>query len=322
MRYMLYDLRPGQFENLVVELCHELLGAGVQNFATGPDGGRDAKFCGTAQNYPSQAEPLVGTTIVQAKHTSDVVGRFSDGDFGGASATSTISEEIPRIRALREADQLDHYILFANRRLGGNTDERIKGRLIAETGVSSVYLIGVEQIERYIKRYDYIATTLRGFEHDLPLRASPDDLAEVITAIAAVQSDIDWPATPSASSLQRVAFKKKNEINGLSGEFARYITRNYLKHFDVVEAFLADPINVHAHKAYLDAVDEFAGKLIAYRGNFETYDKLLDYLVNRLIERDGDLRAQKRLTRTVFYFMYWACDIGATEEEIGDAPPE
>jgi hypothetical protein len=315
MRYALHDLHPNQFENLVVELCHELLGAGVQCFATGPDGGRDAKFVGTAQEFPSRVQPLAGTTIVQAKHTIDAVGIFSDPSFSGPAASSTLSEEIPRIKALCDANQLDHYLLFSNRRLGAIANEQITQRLIKETGASSVHLFGLEQLERYIKRYSSIASMLREFEYDLPLRASPDELAEVIIAIADAHSEIDWPTSASWSSLERIAFTKKNQANRLSDEYARYITRNYLKHFGVVERFLADPINVNVNMAYRNAVDEFASKLIVYRHEFPTYDKLLDHLISVLINRDGDLSAHKRLTRTVFYFMYWSCDIGATEEE-------
>ena len=315
MRFAFHDLQPSQFEDLVVELCHELMGSGVQKFATGPDGGRDAKFVGTAQEFPSRVQPLAGTTIIQAKHTLDAVGIFSDASFSGPAASSTISEEIPRIKALCDADQLDHYLLFANRRLGAIANEQITKRLVDETGVSSVYLFGLEQIERYIKRYSFIATTLREFEYDLPLRASPNELAEVITAIAAAHSEIEWPTASSATSLERVAFKKKNQINGLSDEYARLITRNYLKNFGAVEKFLADPINVNVYTAYRDAVDEFATKLVVHSPDFATYDKLLDYLLSVLIQRDGDLRSNKRLTRTVFYFMYWSCDIGETEEE-------
>jgi hypothetical protein len=321
MRYAIHDLHPNQFEDLVVELCHEFLGAGVQSFATGPDGGRDAKFVGTAQEYPSRVQPLGGTIIIQAKHTLDAVAIYSDPSFSGLAASSTLSEEIPRIKALRDADQLDHYLLFSNRRLGAIANEQITRRLTQETGAFSVHLFGLEQIERYIKRYSFIATTLREFEYDLPLRASPNELAEVITAIDAVHSDIEWPTASSLTSLERVTFKRKNQMNCLSDEYAKYITRNYLKHFGVVEKFLADPINVNANIAYRNAVDEFSSKLLVYRQEFPSYDRLLDYLISVLIMRDGDLSSRKRLTRTVFYFMYWSCDIGTVEEE-AHAPSE
>ncbi len=319
MRFALHDLHPNQLEDLVVEICHELLGAGVQKFANGPDGGRDGKFVGTAQAFPSHASPLVGSMIIQAKHTINAVGKFSDPDFGGPSASSTLSEEIPRLMALRRAGEAEHYLLFANRRLGAIANTTIVGRIQKDTAVQSVHLFGVEQIERYVKRYDYLASTLSSFEYDRPLRASPDDLAEVITNVANRQKEVEWP-TSDASSIERVAFKTKNELNGLSDEYARLIARNYLKHFGAVQKFLADPINADVLRSYNNAVDEFAGKLLIHRSDFETYDRLLDYLVSMLIERDADLRAHRRITRIVFYFMYWACDIG--EADKNDASPK
>lgn len=312
MRYALHDLNPTSFEELVVELCTELLGLGVQAFGPGPDGGRDGQFTGTADAYPSRSAPLSGKMIIQAKHTIDAIGKFSDVEFSGASPKSTLSEELPRIKALYEAGRLDHYFLFSNRRLGGIANQSIQDRIADQTGVTSVHLFGVEQMERLIKRSPFAATKLQDFEYALPLRASPDELAEVITAIASVQ--IDCPGT-SVTPLQRTAFKKKNELNGLSDEYAMLITRNYLKHFSTVESFLNDPVNQEVLSSYNDAVDEFSAKLVAHRGDFESYDKLLNYLESQLIKRDGDLKANKKLTRTVFYFMYWSCDIGTTGGE-------
>ncbi|EGM8074926.1 hypothetical protein IIO15_001789, partial [Escherichia coli] len=49
MKFAYEDLSDGQFETLIVLLCQRLLGAAVQGFAKGPDGGRDAKFMGTAE---------------------------------------------------------------------------------------------------------------------------------------------------------------------------------------------------------------------------------------------------------------------------------
>ena len=57
MKFAYEDLSDGQFEKLVVLLCLRLFGISVQGFAKGPDGGRDAKFSGTAELYPRTAEP-------------------------------------------------------------------------------------------------------------------------------------------------------------------------------------------------------------------------------------------------------------------------
>ena len=70
MKFAYEDLSDDQFEVLIVLLCQRLLGIAVQGFAKGPDGGRDAKFVGTAELHPSKAAPWVGTVIVQAKHTN------------------------------------------------------------------------------------------------------------------------------------------------------------------------------------------------------------------------------------------------------------
>lgn len=311
MRFALHDLDPSQFEALVVEVCHELLGAGIQGFAAGADGGRDAKFVGTAQVFPSQVEPLRGITIVQAKHTTNPVGKFSDPEFSSAADYSVLSQELPRIRQLRQQRDLDNYLLFANRRLGAIANDRILSRIHTETRVASVWLMGIEQIERYIKRYPFLATTIRSFEYDRPLRASPDDLAEVITALADAYHTLTWPKDRRMTVLERTEFKRKNELNGLSAEYAAYITRNFLKNFGAIDRFLSAPANSVVHERYSDAVDEFSEKLAVYRNDFATYDRILEYLLSLLLERDVDLAANKRLTRTVVYYMYWSCDIGA-----------
>ena len=54
--------RPGPAFELIESLdAAELLGVSVQGFAKGPDGGRDAKFVGTAELHSSKAAPWVGT---------------------------------------------------------------------------------------------------------------------------------------------------------------------------------------------------------------------------------------------------------------------
>jgi len=291
----------------------------VQEFAAGPDGGRDAKFVGTAQRFPSTASPLTGKIIVQAKHTSNPIGKFSDSDFSGDSASSCLNEEYPRVRNRVTAGELDHYLLFSNRRLAAQTNELVCQTIKDACGVESVHLFGVEALDRILKRLPWAAQELERFQHDLPLRASPDELAEVILAITRQDALLDWTKTKSATVEERVRFKKKNIVNGLTEDYAAVITRNYLRDFDIVKCFLEHPANYDANARYRDAAGDFAAKLISYRDDFRSYDRLLNFLLTKLIERDGDLRANKRLTRTVFYYMYWSCDIGNPPEPPTDA---
>ena len=118
MKFAYEDLSDDQFEKLVVFLCQRLLGISVQGFAKGPDGGRDAKFVGTAELHPSKAAPWVGTTIVQAKHTNGYNRNFSESDFFSTTAQNTVlGKEIPRIKKLREGKPVSytHLTLPTNR---------------------------------------------------------------------------------------------------------------------------------------------------------------------------------------------------------------
>src|SRR4030067_440363 len=107
MKFAYEDLGDEQFENLIVFLCKRLLGISVQGFAQGPDGGRDAKFVGTAELHPSKASPWTGTVIIQAKHTNGYNRHFSESDFFSSTGKNTVvGKAIPRIKKLRSNNNL------------------------------------------------------------------------------------------------------------------------------------------------------------------------------------------------------------------------
>jgi hypothetical protein len=113
MKYPIYDMYDQQFELMVIYICQKILGMGLKNFTQGRDGGRDGKFSGTAEAFPSRANALSGIFIVQAKHTNDPTAKFTDTDFISDAESSVLSKEIPRIKALVEAGECQHYILFS-----------------------------------------------------------------------------------------------------------------------------------------------------------------------------------------------------------------
>ena len=318
MKYAYEDLSDAQFENLIVFLCQRLLGIAVQGFAKGPDGGRDAKFVGTAELHPSRTAPWVGTTIIQAKHTNGYNRNFSESDFYSATGTNTVlSKEIPRIKNLRANQQLDHYMLFANRRLAGNAESEICTYIANECGIpkASIYLCGLEQLEVWLKTFSEVPKLVNLDPVDSPLIVSPDDLAEVVQALArqkdGVSVVLDDPPTP------RVLYEQKNALNNMSDEYAKAQRRKYLKETTQIRAFLAAPENLDLLRMYESVVDEFQLKIIAKRKDYQTFDEVMEYLVDLLFNRDPVLRqhAHKRLTRAVLFYMYWNCDIG----EVGDA---
>jgi hypothetical protein len=318
MKFAYEDLSDGQFETLIVFLCQHLLGTSVKGFAKGPDGGRDAKFVGTAELHPSKAAPWVGTTVVQAKHTNSYNRNFSEPDFFSAKSSNTVlGKEIPRIKKLRDSKQLDHYMLFANRRLAGNADNEIGAYLAAHCGVpaSSIYLCGLEQLEVWLKTFPDVAAKADLDPVYSPLIVSPDDLAEVVQALARQKDEVsallDDPPTT------RVTYERKNALNNMSAEYAKAQRKKYLKETVQIRAFLAAPENLELLRMYESVVDEFQLKIIAKRKDYQSFDDVMEYLVDLLFNRDPVLRqhAHKRLTRAVLFYMYWNCDIG----EVGDA---
>ena len=317
MKFAYEDLSDDQFEVLIVLLCQRLLGIAVQGFAKGPDGGRDAKFVGTAELHPSKAAPWVGTVIVQAKHTNGYNRSFSELDFYSTSSSNTVvGKEVPRIKKLREAKQLDHYMLFANRRLTGNSETEIRDHIAAVGGIpaASIYLCGLEQLELWLKRFPEVAQEANLDAVDSPLIVSPDDLAEVVQALARQKDGLtallDDPPTV------RVTYEEKNTLNNMTPAYAKEQRRKYLKETAQIRTFLAAPENIELLRMYESVVDEFQLKILAKRKDYQTFDEVMEYLVDLLFNRDPVLRqhAHKRLTRAILFYMYWNCDIGEVDD--------
>lgn len=317
MKYAYEDLSDDQFEKLIVLLCQRLLGISVKGFAKGPDGGRDAKFVGTAELHPSKAAPWTGTVIIQAKHTNGYNRHFGEADFFSPSAKDTvIGKEVPRITKLRKDKQLDHYMLFANRRLAGNADQTITQHIAKTCDLpeGSVYLCGLEQLELYLKQFADIPALADLDPVDSPLIVSPDELAIVVEAIASHEADLS--AVLDAPPSERTSYEEKNQLNSMTANYATALRKRYLKDTAQIRTFLAAPENQEILKAYEATAEEFQLKIISKRKDFQNFDEVMEYLLDLLFKRDPILaqRKHKRLTRAVLFYMYWNCDIGEVED--------
>jgi hypothetical protein len=318
LKFAYEDLSEDQFEKLIVLLCQRLLGVSVKGFAKGPDGGRDAKFVGTAQLFPSAGAPWSGTVIVQAKHTNGYNRHFGEADFYSTKSKDTvIGKEVPRILKLRSEEQLDHYMLFANRRLAGNADQAITQHIATECGLpeGSIYLCGLEQLELYMKQFSDVPGLADLDPIDSPLIVSPDELAIVVEAIA--NNEADLSAVLDAPPGERTSYEEKNTLNNMSAEYAAALRKRYLKDTAQIRTFLAAPENLEILKSYEATSEEFQMKIISKRKEFQNFDAVMEYLLDLLFQRDPILRQKqhKRLTRAVLFYMYWNCDIG----EVADA---
>ena len=72
--------------------------------------------------------------------------------------------------------------------------------------------------------------------------------------------------------------------------------------------------NAFMLRMYESVVDEFQLKVISKRKDYQSFDEVMEYLLDLLFKRDPLLSANKRLTRVMLFYMYWNCDIGEGDD--------
>ncbi len=307
-----HDLSDDQFEQVVVALGQRLFGAGLTGFAKGKDGGKDAKFQGTAERYPSSAAPWKGSTIVQAKHTNGINASYSDKNFFNPDKdTGTLLDELPRVQAMAESGELENYLVFSNRKLTGITEGKLKAYFHSATGIDQERLgfVDTVQLDRWFTLFPDAKNSLNLNPLDRPLIVSPDELATTIEAF----SDVFKEIVPTASQdlpTQRTPYATKNILNNMSEAFSKELSRRYLTLTKKIAVFLGDPRNTEFQENYHEAAEEFSLKITELQGDEDKFDSVFNYLTDILIDRSSVLKSNKRLTRAMLFYMYWTCDIG------------
>ncbi|MCA9041579.1 MAG: hypothetical protein KDA65_14595 [Planctomycetaceae bacterium] len=317
MKIFYHDLSFLQFEELVIEICVELLGNGVQGFVPGKDGGRDARFEGKAKCYPNDNSPWHGKIVIQAKHTDKLNASFSESDFWG-NDSSKIAQECERIKSLFEAKELEYYMLFANRNLTGVTEPIIRKGISENTGLSSdcIRLFDSSELDRLLKRYPKCLERADLNPAKSPADIDPTDLAEVITKLAEYKQELDeMMEGENPPPEKRVSVEEKNELNNLREEYFKKQIRPKMVSFPEIRNFLGHPQNQAYVNLYETTASELEAKLDAWRDLDTPYERLLETLICRLFNRDFDLRKNKNLTRAVIYYMYCSCDIGNRDND-------
>lgn len=307
-RYALHDLNEAEFEGLVTSICREIFGIAITSFASGPDGGRDAFFEGTAESFPSKAEPAKGKFVIQAKHAQSVIASCSDSPF----KKSLLDKELPRVKRLFEEDKLTHYILFTNRKKTGGADEHFTDRIQAETGVQNAWLRGIEDIERELRANPQIVKNAGLDKLRSPLLFAPEDYRDIIEALFSNRAAITnaWDSEHDFRNYPKLP--KKNEINGVSAEYDTHIRQDSMPAFDAIEGFLQNPRNEQIKEQYHVVANELKGQLIIHQNQFETFDEALDTVPQLIQERSPKLQqfARRRLLKIMIHYMYVNCDIG------------
>jgi len=307
-RYALNDLSEAEFEGLVTSICREIFGVAITSFASGPDGGRDAFFEGTAECFPSKAEPAKGKFVIQAKHAQSPVASCSESAF----KKTLLNKEIPRVKRLFDEDRLTHYILFTNRKKTGGADEHFVDRINSEAGVQNAWLRGIEDIESELLANPQIVRNAGLDKLRSPLLFTPEDYRDIIEALYANRATIENAWDSEHDFKDYPTLPKKNEINGVSVEYDTHIREDSMPAFDAIESFLQNPRNEQIKEQYHAVANELKGQLIVHQNQFETFDEALETVPQLIQERSSELQqfARRRLLKIMIHYMYVNCDIG------------
>ncbi|MFA5518175.1 MAG: ABC-three component system protein [Spirochaetota bacterium] len=303
-KYPLYYLNHSEFENITVLICRKILGEAVVPFAKGPDGGRDGKFNGKANCFPSEATPWDGKIVIQAKHTTKVNASCSDSDF------QKILEDnvLPAIQRLKEKNKIDFYMLFTNRKLTGMQDEKIEDLINENTNIPNI-IIADEKIQQWLQSYPDIVKEAKLQGLLTPLQFDEQDLKDLIIEFHKSIPDTGMIGK-SEEDYTYISMERKNELNQLSYVYFDEVIKKNITYFDSIRNFLKDPINLPLKEIYEDTIDELNAKIVLSRNEYNAFENLLEDFYNYVIANNRELAGKKRLIRLFLHYMYCNCDIG------------
>lgn len=311
MDYRLELINEDDFENLVNVICQKILGMGVVNFSKGKDGGRDGKFEGTANRFPSEACPWAGKIIVQAKHTSISTASTSDNDF-----KQKIELEIAKIIQLRENGDIDCYLLFTNRKHPGVKGEELLKDIKTRTVLDKVVIIGKETINNlYLNQNRDIVKQFGLDKLHIPFDFSDDEIKDIILEfrqqLPLIKDDLKTEVNKIKYNFDLIAIDKKNEKNGLGEEyFKTEIQSKSLMDFDKIQTFLNSPKNEEVKNYYFDIASELSNLIQIRRDDFRAFEEIFVFIYQKICDGCTMLKGSKRHVFTFLHYMYSECLIG------------
>jgi hypothetical protein len=311
MNYRLELLGDKEFEKLVNTICQEILGTGVIVFSDGKDGGRDGRFEGTANNYPSNAENWKGKFIIQAKHTIDPIASCSESSF-----ETTLDGEITKLKKLKAAGEIDYYLLFTNRKYTGIVGERLRKKIISEVKLTDANIIGLETINNQFLNSNKEIVKLYGLDKVvLPFDFSEEEIRNVIFEFSKNLKDISKDIKDKVESVKydylKIGIDDKNEKNKMGQVyFEQEIVAKSLEHFMKIDLFLEDHRNSEYKDYYYDCVNELSQLILIKRSDFGAFEEVLMYIYKLICDGDLKMMRSKRYVSVFLHYMYYSCSIG------------
>ncbi|HGY55949.1 MAG TPA: hypothetical protein ENK44_09620 [Caldithrix abyssi] len=305
MKYPLENLASDkEFEDLVSLICERILGMGTIVFSVGKDGGKDAKFSGTANKFPSETNPWNGKIIIQAKHTQRPNASCSDSDFQRILK----NEVIPAIKKLIDNDEINYYLLFTNRKLSGIQYKKIEDLFNEQTNIEN-RLIGKERIDLWLEEYPEIAKILNLNRLLLPLEFNEEDLKEIVLSFSKLDvKKGDLPNIPEERDIE-----KKNDLNKLSKNYFDNVIKKNMPYFEQISNFLSEPNNKELLNKYENTIGDLNEEITIHRDEYNKFEIILNHLYKMVLNKFPELNSSRALVRVFLHYMYYNCDIGKNE---------
>ncbi len=311
MDYRLELLHADDFEGLTNTICQKLFGMGVVTFSTGKDGGRDGKFAGTANKYPSETAQWTGNFIVQAKHTANHSASCADNEFH-----SLLQKEIPKIKKLKANGDIDNWIIFTNRKYSAITGEALLKKLKKDTGLDNIVIFGKEHLNNHLinPNRDIIKQYKLDQLH-IPFDFSDEEIKEIILAFKSHLKNMDAELLAKVEQVKYdftiIDIKAKNKKNGLGDEYHKNeIMASSLMEFEKIQHFLNAPINSELKEYYFDIAAELSQIITIKRDNFDAFEEIFHFIYQRVCDGEIALKGSKRHITTFLHYMYFECLIG------------
>ncbi len=87
-----------------------------------------------------------------------------------------------------------------------------------------------------------------------------------------------------------------------------------IKEFAEVEHFFKSPKNKKLARMYDNTIDDIQSKILVKRGEFYTFEEIIEYLYDYILNnQELVLKDNRRLIRVFLHYMYFHCDIGVTK---------
>ncbi len=308
--YRLHELNWQEFEQLCSRICIKILGTGFINFAHGKDGGRDGKFEGKAESFPSKSKPHEGKFIVQAKYTDIPAEICSNKKFD-----KILEKELPKIATLVANKELDHYIMFTNRKLTAGAEEKLRKKVLKEVnGLKSFTIWGTERIHLFLDNNKDLHNDFGFDQPRTPFHFAPEDLEKLIKGFRK-----QVPKDKSKNSIpQDFLFperKYKDKLNNVSKEYADHIDEDSAKHFTKIYKFLTNPRNEDLKEIYEATAYDLKGQIIAKGREYEYFDEVIEDILEDARSKWKCHGVDQQSLKIFIHFMYCSCDIGRKETE-------